>query len=137
MNEEQLKPEEIEELQTYLGGAPMPEEKYNHHAFLHKVATAKDTTKLGYLKDEELGVPKHPVRTMKNLALISDKILDNPYYQEFFEAESEIVTATSLSREGKLLELSVTDKREVRDTTKKPVENKGWFKKKDKEGGEE
>lgn len=137
MTDEELTTEELQVLSEHLGaGAPLPPEKHNHHTFLYKVATATDTTKLGYLKDEELGIPKNPVRTTKNLALISEKILDNPYYNEFFLAESEIITSTSLSREGKLLELSVTDKREVKDTTKKHVENKGWFKKKNKEGEE-
>ena len=44
---------------------------------------------------------------------------------------AEITTATSLSKEGFLLRLSVTQKKELADVTAKPKKNKGWFRKKD------
>lgn len=128
--EEQLTDDEKEALKQYLAGYGMPqaEEKHTVHTFLHKVATSDDTTKLGFLRDEEIGIPKHPIRTFKNLSLISNKIMDNPYFKEFFESEAEIVTSTSLSREGKLLNLAVITRRQVEDVTKPRKENKGWFK---------
>src|SRR3990167_2458207 len=94
---EELTTEEIAELQKYIGaGAPTPDEKHNVHTFLNKVLNTPDTTRVGYLKEEELGMPKNPVRTYKKLSLISDKIMDNPYFSDFFKNESENVTATSL-----------------------------------------
>mgnify|MGYP003131897141 CR=1 FL=1 len=134
MVEEQLSQEEAVELQKFLGGAegaPYAEEKHNVHTFLNKVSISEDTTKTGFLREEEVGLPKHPVRTFKNLSLISSSIMDNPYFAEFFEKESEIVTASSLSRDAKLLSLAVIQRRQLEDVTKPKKENKGWFKKKD------
>ena len=101
----------------------------NVHTFLHNVAVTTDTTKLGYLKEEELGFPNLPIRTYKELALFCDKVADMPIFNEYFNSMSEIVTSTSLSKDAKLLELAVINRREVADVTKKPrKENKGWFK---------
>lgn len=106
----------------------MPEEKQNTHTFLFNVARSKDTTKLGYLKEEELGMPKLPVRAHKSMALVADKIMGNEFFKEYFEAESEIITSTSLSRDAKLIELAVIQRREIADMTKRRKKpNKGWF----------
>lgn len=132
MTEEiQLTPEEKLELSQYLYGTPVPDEKHSVHTFLNKVATSEDTTKLGFLKEEEVGTPRHPIRAYKNFALISDKIIDNPFFNEYFKAESEIVTSTSLSRDAKLLNLAVIQRRQVEDITKPKKVNKGWFQKKE------
>ena len=119
------------------GTAGVLDEKHNVHKFLFSVATSDDTTKTGYLRDDkdlnEIGIPKYPIRAYKSLALISEKIMNNDYFKNYFEAESEIITSTSLSRQGKLINLAVLQKREVADTTKfsrTPV--KSWFKKKTK-----
>lgn len=125
------------ELQEYLM-APTGDygEKKNTHTFLHNVATAKDTTKLGYLNEEEIGDPSHPIRTYKNLALIADKIMDNSYFKDFFEGQSEIVTSTSLSRKGKLIELAISQRRQLEDITKPQTssrDKKGLFSRKKKE----
>jgi len=114
--------------------APIPDDKQTVHTFLHNVATAKDTTKTGYLTEEEIGLPKLPIRACKNLSLVSDAIMDNPYFAEYFMREGEIVTSTSLSRNAKLLSLAVLQKREIADVTKKKTENSGWFKKKKPNG---
>lgn len=115
------------------GNAPTQEEKQNVFTFLTNVVTSDDTTKIGYLRDDEtlneLGLPKLPVRALQSMALISGTIMNNKFFQEYFMAESEIVTKTSLSRDGKLINLSVIQKREIADTTTKPrKQNKSWFK---------
>lgn len=134
-NNEVLTEEERKELANYLAGygTPVTEEKHNIHTFLHKVATADDTTKLGFLTEEEIGMPKHPIRAFKNFALISDRIIGNEYFRDFFNAESEIVTSTSLSRRGKLIDLAVIQRRQVEDITKEKKQNKSWFKPKEDE----
>lgn len=130
--EENISPEEKNALKDYLGfGAPIPEEKHNVHSFLYKVATSDDTTKTGNLTIEELGLPKINLRTHKELALIADKIMDNPFLRDYYAAKGEITTATSLSKDAKLINLAVMQKRQIEDVTKperKP--NSGWFKKK-------
>lgn len=126
--------EEADALKEALGfGASMPEEKHNVHTFLHNVATADDTTKTGFLKDEEVGTPRFPTRTYKELALISDKIVANDFLKEYYLNKSEILTSTSLSRQGFLTKLAVVTKRVIEDATKPRKENKGWFKKKNEE----
>ena len=135
-----LTPEEQVELENYLrggmisGAASQMEEKHNLHKFLTDVVLTKDTTKLGYLKEEEIGLPKIPLRTLKELGLFCDEVADMGYYAEYFKKKAEILTSTSLSKEAKLLELSVVQRRELGDITRrrKGKENKGWFKKKGK-----
>ena len=139
MDEEpELIPKETENLKDYLGySAPLPEEKHNVHSFLNKIATADDTTKVGFLKDEEVGVPQFNVRALKELSLISNKIIENDLFKEYFEDKSEIITSTSLSRGGFLAKLAVLQKREsiISDTNDRMLrkENKGWFKPKSKQ----
>ena len=109
----------------------------NIHKFLSDVSVSKDTTKTGNLTIDELGLPLLPVRTVKELALFCKDIANMSYFADYFDKESEILTATSLSKEAKLLDLAVVSRRELGDVTKKsPKENKNWFGKKKKGGSE-
>ncbi len=130
--------EEAEEFIKQFGGtgtAPIPEEKHSVHSFLHKVATAEDTTKLGNLKEEEVGLPKLPLRTYKELALFCREIANMEYFSKYFEQKGEILTSTSLSKEALLLKLAVVIRREQSNILKAPKENKGWFRKKQSSQG--
>jgi hypothetical protein len=51
--------------------------------------------------------------------------------KEYFDKESEIITASSLSKDAKLITLAVIQKREWMTSSKQHKENKGWFKKKE------
>lgn len=136
---EQLSTEELGQLARYLSqsdSTPIPDQKHNVHEFLHSVATETDTTKVGFLKEEELGKPKHPVRGYKEFALICKDIIGNDYFKDFFTAEGEIVTATSLSREGFLVKQATTTTKQLADITKIKKENKSWFKRKDSNEGD-
>jgi len=137
VNDEDFSEEEIlERIAGAMGNnASAPDGNQNVHSFLHSVATADDTVKTGFLRDDkeldEVGVPKLPVRSFHSLALISDKIMGNDYFKDYFEAEAEIVTKTSLSRNAKLLSLAVLQKKEIADVSVGPrKENKSWFKSK-------
>ena len=110
---------------------PLAEEKYNVHLFLHRVATSDDTTKVAFLKEEEVGVPLNHVRGLKEFALISSDIIGNEFFRDYFLKESENITATSLSREGFLVKQATTQTKRLADITKPKKENKGWFNKKD------
>ena len=132
--EETLTPEEDKAIKEYLGsGVPLPEDKQNVYSFLYAVATSDDTTKLGNLSEEELGTLKLTLRGAKNCALIADKIIGNDTIASYFAAEGEIITSTSLSKNAKLLNSAIMQKRIIEDQTKKPKPNKGWFKKKEGE----
>ena len=133
INQEMTEEQIAEVVEKMVGVTPQPEEKSNVHTFLTKVAQEDDTTKLGNLTQEELGMPQIPVRSDKSLALWSDMIMTNPFYKDFFLKESEDTTSTSLSKEGFLVKQATLQKKEIADTTKKHTVNKGWFKRKEPE----
>ena len=114
------------------------QEKANLHSFFTKVIQNPDTTKTGNVSAEELGSPQLTVRGLKELELFSRDIYMDETWGDYFQKMVEIQTATSLSKEGFLLKLSVTNKKELADTTPpKRKTNKGWFRKKGDSGGEE
>lgn len=123
-----LNEDEINELRKH--SYPVPDERHNTHTFLAKVLKTEDTTKVGNLTEEELGMARHPVRAFKEFALISEKICEDPLMTEFFNQEAENVLATSLSKNGKLIGLAVIQKRVIEDETKPKKVNTGWFSKK-------
>jgi hypothetical protein len=137
MVDDDLNPAEQEQLQELMKayGSPNPEEKHNQHVFLSKVATSEDTTRTGNLKDEELGYTRFSLRSYKELALASKKLCLNETWAEYFQMKGEILTATSLSRDGFLTNLAVIQRRQIEDMNSKDTKpNKGWFKPKDKGG---
>ncbi len=110
---------------------PSLEDRQSVHAFLNNVATSEKTTKVGNLRDDkemnELGEPAHNVRGSLEMARISDKIMNNEFFKEYFEAEAEATLATSLSRDGFLVRQATTSTKNVADVTKRKKINKGWF----------
>ena len=119
--------------------APTVEDKQSIHTFLFNVVTAPVSTKIGNLRDDkdlsELGVPKHHVRGSFEMARISDKIMDNDFFKDFFLAEAEETLSTSLSREGFLVRQATTQTKQVADVTRRKKINKGWFKKTEESSG--
>lgn len=119
--------------------APTPEDKQSVHTFLFNVATAPITTKVGNLRDDkemnELGLPLHNVRGCFEMARISDKIMENDYFKDWFNGESEEVLSTSLSREGFLVRQATTQTKQVADITRRRKINKNWFKSKEEVSG--
>lgn len=133
-NEPEMSAEEIEkQISDLVGTAPVADEKQNVHSFLFNVARADDTTKLGNLTPEEVGIPKLPIRTYKELALFCRDVGNMAYFHDYFNAKSEIMTSSSLSKDAKLIDLAVMNRKEIADVTKPKVENTGWFKKKNKQ----
>jgi len=61
----------------------------------------------------------------------------NSFFSQHFSNLSENITATSLSRNAKLITLAAIQRREIGDVTKMKKDSKGLFKKKEKEGYEE
>lgn len=113
------------------------QEKSNIHSFFTKVIQNDDTTKTGNLDMDELGMSKLPLRSLKELELFSQEVEDNKLWQDYFRKMAEIQTATSLSKEGFLMRLSVTQKKELADVTPKRKKNKGWFGSRKKDSTEE
>lgn len=136
--EEQMTAEEMQLLKDAMAGggygSPKEEEKHNVHTFLHKISVAGDTTKTGFLREEEIGYTPYSVRTYKQLNVICEDLCNDDIWAEYFRKEGEIITATSLSREGFLVRQATTTTRQIADVTKPKVPNKGWFKSNPKQG---
>lgn len=116
--------------------APATEDKVNVHTFLLDVVKADNITKvskIGNLRDDkemnELGKPVWNARGSLGMALVSDKIMDNKYFKEYFEADAAITFNTSLSREGFLVRQATINTKAVADVTKRKKYNTGMFKK--------
>lgn len=106
------------------------------HSFLTSVVRTDDTTKLGNLKEEEIGTPRISLRGLKELQLFSKEIAEEDEWADYFGKLAEIQTSTSLSERALLSRLAVTQKKELADmspqqTAKK--KNSGWFKSKNKQ----
>ena len=109
--------------------------KQSIYAIFAKVINEKQkTTKVGNLNEEELGRSKLPLRTYLELGLFCEDIVGDKEFSAYFEKMGAIQTDSSLSKDGFLMKLLVTMKKELADVSpKNKTKNKGWFKKKDGE----
>ena len=132
MTEEEVSDAQVmEQLSRLAETATVQEEKHNAHTFLNKVVEEEDTTKLGFLKEEEVGIPRLSARTLKELALYSKEIGDEEEWATYFNRRSEILTSTSLSKDAKLIDLAIVQRREIANVSPRPRKvNKSWFGKK-------
>lgn len=111
------------------------QEKANIFSFFTKVINNLSTIRLGNVKEEELGEPQITIRGLKELEVFSEDVEKNDLWTNYFKKRAELITETSLSRDGFLLKLPVTSKQELSSLAPKRKTNKGWFKK--KKGSEE
>lgn len=113
----------------------MADNKQSIYAIFAKVINEKQkTTKVGNLSIEELGMSKLPLRTYLELGLFCEEIVGDEEFADYFRKMGAIQTDSSLSKEGFLMKLLVTMKKELADVSPKAKKkNDGWFKKK---GGE-
>lgn len=133
MSNEELTPEELQALNEYLNANPQYEDKPSPFAFFKHILGLSDTLKAGNLTNEELGQAEFPVRTSQSLALFCKK-MGMIGFQRIFEAESEIITASSLSRKGFLVKQSMTTRKETAvGQFGGSSKRKGLFSKKEKE----
>ena len=124
-------------------GSASQEDKTNVHTFLLNVVQGDSIgriSKTGNLRDDselnELGIPQWNVRGALGMARISKMIMNNPFFQEYFESQAKETLATSLSREGFIIRQGTTQTKQVADITKRRKINKGMFgKKKIEESG--
>lgn len=113
------------------------EDKQNIHSFLINVIQTEDVdkvTKVGNLRDDkevnEIGLPQWNVRGALAMGRISDMLMDNPFFEEYFNRQAKETTGTSLSREGFILRQATTQNKNVADVTRRRKINKGMFGKK-------
>lgn len=125
MTEEELTIQEKEELAKILSSAPVPDEKQNTWSLLGDIIKSNDTTKTGFLKDEELGMLRNPVRVYLECSLFSQMIMHNPELAMWFIKSKEIVTSSSLARNGFIDRLIITTQKQIADVTKAGGSKKG------------
>lgn len=117
--------------------APSQDEKINVHTFLRDVVVTPDATRVGNLRDDkdmnELGMGSYTVRGCKDMSLISGKIMNNPFFAEYFDKKGQDILATSLSRGGFLVRQASVQTKQVVDATRRRKTNSGWFGKKTEE----
>ncbi|MDD4049859.1 MAG: hypothetical protein PHX47_02505 [Candidatus ainarchaeum sp.] len=128
MTEDNFSEEEAKEMLRQFA-----EGKGNVHSFFTKIIQNPDTTKVGNLDKEELGTPNLPVRSIKELELFAEDIWEDKGWASYFKKLSEIHTSTSLSKDGLLVKLSVTQKKELSDMTPRKKKKTGFFQKKEPE----
>lgn len=119
-------------------GSPTQEEKHNVHTFLTAIARSKDTIKTGNLIKDELGFAQLPIRSLKEFEIYSKELCEDEIMANIFRAEAEVLTSTSLSKEGFLINRSVLSRKEITDPFHKPERkpNRSWFKKKEEPVGD-
>ena len=98
-----------EEAQTY-DTTPTYVAKDDLYTLLKWVIARDDSSKVGNLLKEELGMLDISVRDCQRIALLANT-LRHPGFAKFFKLQGEIVLATSLSRKGELLNLFVTQRK--------------------------
>lgn len=120
--------------QAMKDNAPIQDEKSNVHTFLVNVIQAEDTMKVikvGNLRDDkemnELGTPAYNVRGCLEMARISDKLMGNDFFADYFNSGAKETTTSSLSREGFMIKQATTQTKQVADITRRRRINKGWF----------
>lgn len=141
-NQEMTDDEALMKLAQAMKDAPSQEEKQNVHTFLVNVIQAEDTmkvAKLGNLRDDkeinELGRPEWNVRGALEMARISDKLMGNEFFKDFFCASVNETNSTSLSREGFIIRQATVQTKQIADITKRRKINKGWFKSSEENSG--
>jgi hypothetical protein len=72
------------------------------------------------------------------MALISDKIMNNTFFRDYFDKEAQDTLSTSLSRNGFLVRQASVQTKQIVDSTIRRKINKGWFGKstEEKSGGD-
>ena len=99
----------------------------NTHTFFTDIIKAKSTTKTGNLDKDELGMPRLTQRGIQELHLFCQDIYKQDAWSNYFEKLAEIQTSTSLSKEGILIKLAVTTKKELADVSLEKKKNSGMF----------
>jgi hypothetical protein len=93
----------------------VPEEEQSNDVvpFIERVINRDDKISSSFLTENELGRPTLSVRFWRQTAQLFDKngLYDMPLVQRYLISKAKINEATSLSREGKVIDLAVTTKK--------------------------
>lgn len=134
IEEEQEKLEEAEERQEALAEQtdasltyPAEIEKPGAFSFFNKVIEKRDSSKIGNLTKEELGGTRLSVRDYQSMANF-EEFMGHDKVALYFRSKAEITSGTSLSKDGFLMKLAITQRKE-KARLKGGTIKKGWLKK--------
>jgi len=111
LEEEKLEEQAEQEQEAYSYPDP-PRQKDDLYSLFKWIIKKIDSSKIGNLNKEELGMLNISVRDCQKIALLADS-LGHPAFGKFFKAQGEITLATSLSKKGHLVELFVTSQKKT------------------------
>ena len=89
---------------------PAYEKKDDLFSLFWKMVNKADSSKIGNLSKQELGMLNLPVRDCQKIALLATT-LGHKGFAKFFLAQAEIISSTSLSKGGFLPQIVVTSRR--------------------------
>jgi hypothetical protein len=118
------------ELDEFLRRAGIEEKGIDN--FFLEIVRADDTLKIGNLTETELGKPILPVRTLLELANDCKDIPCMSSLETDFRLTAEDMAKTSLSKDGFLIKMRVTQVKKFMDKAKKRIKG-GLFGKKEVE----
>jgi len=95
---------------VYTDMTPNYQEKDDLWSLFWKVVRTGNTSKVGNLNKDELGMLNISVRDCQRIALLADT-LKHTGFGNFFRLQSEIILSTSCSRDGALVNLFVSQKK--------------------------
>ena len=127
--EEELK--KLEDKDTGYG-SPSASQKDNLFKFFRHILITKDTTRIGNLTAQELGISNLSIRGWKRIAHYA-KAENLEIIEDYFNEEAEIMTSTSMSKKGFWSQLFVTQIK-AEKKIKETKEKKSLFGKKPEEG---
>jgi hypothetical protein len=133
--DEDLTPEEEAVLEAEIAARQYPKskEEQSHFAYFKRVIDELTNIKTANLTADEIGLVKLPVRTNLEISQYCDS-MGMKGFAEYFKKEAQIILGSSLSRDGFLNNLAVTQKREtqssVRTKNLPPRTKSGLFRKK-------
>jgi len=102
--------------------APSHNKKDDLYSLFWKVIKTPDSSKVGNLNKDELGMLNISVRDLQRIYLLSLQ-LGHPHFGKFWLDQGEIILSTSSSKEGWLPELFVSSKTERKKSRKYNIQN--------------
>lgn len=122
---------QYEEAKEFLRSVSMEERGIDN--FFLEIVRTDDTTKVGNLTKDELGLPQIPVRTILELKRDCELVPCMSTMSKQLSKSSEEILATSLSKEGFLINARITQKKSLLDKDKRKERKSLFGKKKEDE----
>lgn len=113
--------EDMEDFDDFGLGFPKSKEKEGIFSFLNKVLKTKDSTKTGFLNEEELRV----IRLLQSTGTYANA-WGLPAVEEYLKKDAEGILASSDSKEGFLVNAAITSKKQIEKKGKS--QQQGGFK---------